>query len=473
MGRKTAQRAWKIANINNPDTVNIFNYLVKLKKLSLKTVFIFLAVLLALAAGIYQLHLRFQYERFMASADANKAADNYVEAAKDYEQASVSASKIPLNKNNYVEALCKEGNSFLVSAMKKTMSGDEDAADWYAKAAGIYGNIINDKNFESCDYYVDALCGLSTVYEYTGHFCDEEWKELTNSINNKAIELKMPTSDSIDPSSIDDELLKRYIKITSSYCGYINSAIQQEQAFTAIPILMQSAIGCWKQWEVFVKIAAERDLELSVIIDPTYNAVRQAELLTLFASSGSADSPEYAEEAVAICQTALEDVNLRNSEISTYIALNTIMGEAYRALGNYYKEDESRADMYMKAAHDLLIPMLKLRGENVTLEQTVSVAYQAIFTGKCSEQELNEILRIYQEFYNQLNFANDPRNATTRAMNICDACRGIIDIYGFSQDAWEMGQNTVQKISLIENYVQYSHRGGLQEFKEYFDQAPE
>ncbi len=465
MNRRITQKAEKIINIGSAEIVLPF------KKPHFKTIVLIFAVLMSVALTWYCIGAKSEYAEFMLNASENREASNYIEAALVYEKASVAAKKIPFNLNAYTEALCKEGNCYLVAALKKVLDGYEDTEDLYAKAAGIYGNIINNKSLENCDYYVDALCGLSTVYQYTGHLCDSTWADLTKRINEKAVELGMPTFDLDDLSGVDDELLKRYIKIASSYDGYIYVAITQEQAVTAIPILMQSAINGWQQLNEFMKEAAERDLELSIIIDPTYNAIRQAELLLLYASMHAMDSTEFAEEAISICQSELNESRIRTTDINNYVTLNRFIGEGYRYLGEFYEDDGDLADEYMTKSHDTLMPLLSLRGESVTLDNIVTVAYQAIFTGKCTQKELKEILQLYQEFYKEIDIISTPQNAASKLMNICDACRGIITIYGSSQEAWDLGKASLGQISTIESYVQYSHRPGFQEFKEYFGES--
>lgn len=292
MNRKINQKAEKIINIGSVENVSLF------KKQHFQAVILFFLSISVTLIVWYCFDAKSEYDEFMLNANESKGASNYIEAALAYEKASVAAKKIPFNLNAYTEALCKEGNCYLVAALKKVLDGDEDTEDLYAKAAGIYGNIINNKGLDNCDYYVDALCGLSTIYQYTGHLCDSTWADLTKRIDEKAVELGMPAFDLGDLSGVDDELLKRYIKIASSYDGYIYAAIMQEQAVAAIPTLMQIAINAWRQLNEFMEEAAERDLELSIIIDPTYNAIRQAELLLLYASMHAMYSTEFAEKAI-------------------------------------------------------------------------------------------------------------------------------------------------------------------------------
>lgn len=441
-------------------------------KKAFKTFVLIFAVLMPAALiALYCIGAKSEYDEFMLNANENKEAGQYIEAALAYERGAVAAKKIPFNLNAYTEALCKEGNCYLVAALKKDLNGDGDTEALYAKAAGIYGNIINDKNLENCDYYVDALCGLSTVYQYTGHLCDDMWADLTKRIDERAVKLEMYTMSSDELSNIDDELLKRYIKIASAYDGYIYAAIMQEQAVTATPILMQSAINSWRQLNEFMEAAAERDLELSIIIDPTYNVIRQAELLLLCASMHAMDSTEFAQEAISVCQSELNEPRIRTTDINNYVTLNRFIGEGYRYLGEFYEDDGDLADEYMTKSHDTLMPLLSLRGGSVTLDHIVTVAYQAIFTGKCTQKELKKILQLYQGFYKEIDIISAPQNAASKLMNICDACRGIITIYGSSQDAWDLGKASLGQISTIESYVQYSHRPGLQEFKEYFGES--
>lgn len=124
----------------------------------------------------------------------------------------------------------------------------------------------------------------------------------------------------------------------------------------------------------------------------------------------------------------------------------------------------------MKKAYNELISLLDLKNDKVQIDQMIDIGYSAIFTKLCSDEDLEKILDNYQELLLQYNISETPKKLAWYSLNICDACKNIIEIYGYSQRAWDIGQDLSEKIKSIEEYVQKSQKNQFDTFYDYFHQ---
>ena len=447
------------------------NISVSIKKWSTKRKLAVAAALLTIMIsgttvwGIAKVDAR--YHDLMGHGKQYTDAGDYLVAAGHYHSAAEIAAKLPFHKSDYTSAACKEGNSYLLAGLIKTSAGESDINNYYGKAAAIFEKIKIDRSLKNCDSYVDALCGLSAVYMNTGHFPDKEWADLIETINSYAIDLGMYDVDQEHISEIDEALLKRYVKISFTLVQYCDYVMTREQIVTAIPVIMESVIENHRQFQRFFDADAQTDPETAIIHDPIFNAECLAEILVLYAVNHPENYEKYALEAIELCDMALNNPAIRGSDADDYVRLNILKGQAYRVLGDG-EADKVQARGYFTLAHDTLTPLLSLSEDSISFDLIITAAYDSIFTRKCSKQERETIFELYTDFFDRLDVGSDPSATALKALNICDACRGLIEIYGYSEDVWNLGKRTVNKLALLEPYVQFSHRMGLQEFRSYF-----
>lgn len=125
----------------------------------------------------------------------------------------------------------------------------------------------------------------------------------------------------------------------------------------------------------------------------------------------------------------------------------------------------------MMLAYDELIPLINMERDNIALDLIVDVGYSAIFTGYCSDADLNKILDNFQELLLQSSISEKPKEIAWYVLGICDACKYIIENYEYSQhEALEMGKQVSGDIKNIEEYVQGSQKVFFNEFYNYFHQ---
>lgn len=70
----------------------------------------------------------------------------------------------------------------------------------------------------------------------------------------------------------------------------------------------------------------------------------------------------------------------------------------------------------------------------------------------------------------QYNISENPKETARYALNVCDACKGIIENYGYSQEAWEMGKHVTDEVKVVEEYVQNSQKKFFNDCYDYFHQ---
>lgn len=359
------------------------------RKIGIRTVLrVSVAIALFLLVSYY-LNLYYTYNHYINKANRLKENHKFLEAAENYKIALGKAEKMFFDRGRLVKAACKEADCYLVLGLEEN---DSDIAyQYYAKAGGKYGKIINDKRNESTDLYVEALAGLSYVYNYTEHTMDEEWRLLISQIEEEVKGLDKIDVNIKSSNKLDEENLYRLMKIYSALGDYYYTEIQIDYSFMLKPEILCSALNYYEKYNALFKLASEKDKEISMLIDSIYCARVRAELLILLAASPYVkNSDQCANHAIDLCQTYLGNASFREMDIESYISFKYNIGKGYYELGKYYKKEEKKSNEYMKKAYDEFVTLLNLKSDEVKLDQMIDVGYSAIFTGFCTNGDLKK-----------------------------------------------------------------------------------
>lgn len=441
-----------------------------LKKNILKIVLSAIIVVLFCTIIIRYLNRYSIYNQYMNDAAYLKQNHSYLEAAYNYYNALAKAKKLILNQNLYVKAACQEADCYFLLALEED---DENiSSQYYAKAGGIYGEIINNKKNKNTDFYVDALTGLSYVYNFTEHKMDKEWEIIIKQIDEEMKKRKKDYEYIQNSDDVDDALLYRWMRIYSALGYYYYAAIQTDYSFMYNPYITNTALTYYKKYDVLLDLARKKDIEVAMAIDPIYYDIVKAELMILIAESPWIKNPEqYAKQAIDVCQSYLNNASISiGKDVENYISLKSITANGYYILGevNEKKGLKVKSDEYMKKAYEEMIVLLDMKNDKVQLEQIVNIGYNAIFTGFCSDEDIEKILDNYDKLLLEYNINEKPKELSWLALNICDACRGIINIYGYSERAWRMGKEIAENVMSIEEYIQKSQKDNFNEMYDFF-----
>jgi len=408
------------------------------------------------------------YNHYMDDAKYSRVNCDYIQATEYYHNALMEAKKLFFYRELYAKAACMEADCYFLIASEKE---DNDVAfPYYAKAGGIYSEIINDRQNKGKDYYVNALSGLCFVYSNTEHVLDDEWGALIDLLWQEVEQIDETDISSANSNNIDDELICRWMRAYAALGEYYYVAIKTDYSFTYNPTITSIALKCYEKCDNLLSLIKERNKEVEILVDPLNYAKMKAQLMIYIARSPYIDNPDqYANQAIDLCQLYLSDAsNYIKNDMESYIAFKLFKANGYCILAEYYSKDSQKSDEYMRKAYNELIPLLDKKSDKIPLEQIVDVGYSAIFTGYCSDGDLEKILDNYQELLSQNNINENPKEIARYALGICESCKYIIENYGFSQQAWEMGKQLSEDVKTIEEYVQPSQKENFDDFYDYF-----
>lgn len=412
------------------------------------------------------------FNRYMNDGKRAMENDDYLRAAENFYNASKISEKLFFNKKAYVKSACKEADCYLLIALE---TDEEDISNkYYARAAGIYGNIIHDKRYKDTDYYADALAGLIVVYDFIGHELDEKWETLIVLMEKEVKKIDKIDTYIKNDNGVDEVPIYRWIKVYSTLAEHYYLKIITNYTFMYDFNTIKKALEYYENYDILINFVRERDEEIGELINPIYNAQIRVELMILaacFSVDNDMNPEQYVKEAIDLCQKYLNDASMSiKNDKESYVSFKLLVAKGYSELGKYYdkKGKRERSNKYMRKAYDEMIPLLEYEADEVPLTLIIGVGYDAIFTGFCSDENLKKILHNYRDLLSQIE--GKPTEMGWYVFNICDACKGIIEIYGFSQEAWEMGQYITEEVKNIKEYVQEDQRINFNSYYNYFHQ---
>lgn len=435
-------------------------------KKSLKRNNIVLIVLITcIFFSIYYFNKYSTYNRYMDNARYLRVNHNYSQAAEQYHDALKLAKKLFFNQELCVKSICMEADCYFLMAFEEANS--DIAFQYYAKAGGMYSEIINDEKNKNTDFYVDALSGLSYVYSSTGSVLDDEWRTLIDLLWDEVKKMGINSN----TNNIDDELIYHGMKAYGALGEYYYTAIKSDYSFMYNSNITNTALKCYEKYNDLLNLIRERNKEVDITTNPIECDKIRAQLMIFIARSPNIENAnEYVGKVIAICQPYLNDAsNYIKDDMESYFFLKVLVADGYRILAeNYINEDIMKSDEYMEMAYSELIPLLYKKSDNVPFELIADVSYSLIFTGRCSDDDLKQILDNYQKLLSSNDINEKPKDAALYAQGICESCKYIIENYGYSQQAWEMGKELSEKINDIEEFIQPSQRENFKDFYNYF-----
>ena len=310
-------------------------------KASLTIIAVILIILFINYLNVYSL-----YNCYMDDADRLKETHEYKQASEKYLEALNKSKKILLNNDLYVREACNEAECYFLLALDE--NEDDIALEYYAKARKKYRKIIDDKKNGKSDYYVNALAGLSYVYNFTEHKLDEGWaliiEKIVKIIKNQG-EVNVAKNNDFDNVS-----LHRWIKVYSALGDYYYSAIQADYSMMYNPTVAYAALESFEKYDELLSLANKKDLEVATMIDPIYNARIRAELMIFIAESPATKNvDQFAKKAINLCQSYLDNASINiGKDVESYIYFKSLIADGYRVLSKYYSDNEEKAKEYMK-----------------------------------------------------------------------------------------------------------------------------
>lgn len=275
-------------------------------------------IIAIILVAIFYINAYLTYCRYMDNADSLKKNNNYIQATEEYYNALKQGQVFVFNPELSIKATCKVAGCYLLNAFEET--DNNITLQCYAKAAGLYGEIINNNENKNMDSYVDALSGLSFVYSQTEHILDDEWGMLIELLLK---EVEKVDKIDIDPENdnIDDEFIYRWMKAYAALGDYYCTAIKTDHSFVYNPAISKAALKFHNKYDALFELARKRNKEIEILIDPVYFTKIKAELMLFIARSPYTINPnQYAKQTIDLCQSYLNEVsNYMKNDMESYI----------------------------------------------------------------------------------------------------------------------------------------------------------
>lgn len=235
-------------------------------------------------------------------------------------------------------------------------------------------------------------------------------------------------------------------------------------------MLLDCALSYYEKFEKLFNRAKETNVAYQTMITPAQCAIGKAEILIYIARAPDTENPEqYAWQAVEICQSCLSDANNQiKNNMDNYANIKELIADGYRELAKCSGEGSQEAEEYQRRAYDELHLLFNKKYKGISLERRLMIGYSAIFTECCTAEDLANILGNYQEFWQHGYLDKNPEQIVEYAGNTCDACKYIIENYGYSQEAWELGKKALEEIEGIENYIPIMLKSNFDLFDAFF-----
>ena len=196
------------------------------------------------------------FNRYMNDGKRAMENDDYLRAAENFYNALKISEKLFFNKKAYLKSACKEADCYLLIALK---TDEEDISNkYYARAAGIYSNIINDKRYKDTDYYADALAGLIVVYDFIGHELDEKWETLIVLMEKEVKKIDKIDTYIKNDNDIDEVPIYRWIKVYSTLAEYYYLKIRTDYTFMYDFNTIKKALEYYENYDILINFVRER-----------------------------------------------------------------------------------------------------------------------------------------------------------------------------------------------------------------------
>lgn len=307
-------------------------------------------------------------------AEINK---QYIKAAGLFEKAQEYA----FDADSEAYALQSQGTCYMLIGVSIS---DEQ---YLIRALSIFKTVLETEKYENTLGYLTAMIDICTVYDFLNYdYTDEAWagiiKKLENTISFEDLQNK-----SIDALAF---IISAGWSISDYYCGIRESSalallFGQEDGGKALYYL-KATIEAEKYYNEQVGGYAYNEDHFNLIykmtnylmIDAVFNideAISKNKILSVL------------EETREICQEAISELNIQNEyQLINYIRLKRNVGKSY-----YFSSLVTNQQTDLQQAHEQLMSLFDLKGEEITYELLVSASY-ALLTQLCTDEEIGHIL---------------------------------------------------------------------------------
>lgn len=374
--------------------------------------FVFLGVLLLVGTTvIYQAQKPNKYNDIISRADFELGNQNYLEAAKYYNEASYVA----YNVETKVIALYHEGVCYL----QLGLSSNDD--NYLSQALRKYYTIIDNKKYKEAEYYQDALIDSSfALRELYDKWDDENLRNIIHQLEN-----------AYDFSDIEDVSLEKVDlmnKVALAIAMYYKYAANENFEILNMNMTKELSDKAIYYYEVVCQLTPLAD---SIHFQNTdliglYLEISELMIKGSIASENHMDTVTNLNKAINFCQSAIDtfkgaEKDADAKELRSYLRLKINLGKSYYFLS--VLDDEE----YLAKAYEELRPLLYLN-VNREIEYTLlDAGYYLILTQKCTEEEIDIILDRYENQLEELTIEDE--NYFTLIKSTLEACKFIADLY--------------------------------------------
>lgn len=378
-----------------------------------------------------------EYNRIDDQANYELNNRNYVDAAKLFHEASLSA----YNKKSKFDAIYSEASCYLILSVLTEK-------DIYISNSFRLLNEISDPKYKEFEFYKDIPIDICLV-------CSTLNKNSYN-INISEIVTKLENtykfSDLDNISDTDVDFMNKVAMTIGLY--YKNEANRAKKEFdlNSYKIYANKAIFYYNAVCQLMGRANIRHYN-QVNIPILYTQISDFMVNNaLFMFDNNVGYTKF-DETIKFCTDAIKCFDITNDSnndeiFRAYIELTVDLGKAYVFSGVFIEKEN------LINAYNTLHPLLKVKSENIEIEfSLLDVGLYIIQTKKCTDEDIKIILDRYENVIKKL-YNNNNISDYIRIMNsACAACDGIILNYENSERAKSLKDKYSKELDNLSSFL--------------------
>ncbi len=395
-----------------------------------------------------------QYDSLMELADTYLNNENYDEAGALYHK----ASRMSINTSDFVKATSYEADCYLIKGMLSNSTNSNPLLEsYYDKAIRTYNGILSNPKYQECDYFFDAAAGISNCYYFSKYpVNDTNWVKAVHIMEKRISDLY---------NTKDFSVLPQKEKLEYALALYYKCAIYSSTESMLDQELSKKALKYISDY-----LESSRLIYASNGINNydmyAYCNGTASEILIICGLS-STNPKKYVSDAIKLCEDTLSNTQNNSYPISKdqQLYLNYCLGKAYYYQSLFSVQGDSTR--FREKSHKILSPLLS-QGDHISASQLADIGYYCAFTGKCSENDINQILNNINDRLKITASYKLQKEEADAMFQSLSTCAFICICYKQNQGAYELGKSISESLISKKESLNPEDSTTTQEYYDYF-----
>lgn len=378
---------------------------------------------------------------------------NFINAAELY----YDASQISYNTATYLDSKFRIATCYYLYAVMN------DLPEYYQNAAAIYKSIINTKEYRNHVRYIDSLCVLADIHIMT----EDQWDN--SSLKDIIRELESTLTREPYNKYYSEELSLK-LNVLNTLALYYDYAMKSDYLNTVNPWMLQKVLDYSSNFSEVYKQTIESKYSVSVFDFETYNIERLTDSMLNY-SMFSENPVEYCEDIIYICEAEIERIGVSKLPISNLVKLKRNISLAHIYISLYDAENKMEE---LQQAYNELKDFIGVEycTENQNIrKEIISSYYCLILTEMCSEEDLKEIIRLFEEELCQKEFLDDLSLRAGMLISVTEAYKTIAEKYSDSiivQEVFDLAKTHLNEANNLRTFMDEYDLDRLADAQQFF-----